>query len=451
MFRTVLLCLITTTSFSFVAAQNNQNQNGQGGQAGGQFPGGILIDPSGVISAPQAQRINPTLEQKRLKALAAHRLPGAMTAPSELRKVSLVKLEAEIQKAIDAGNPIDDELRYLAGITQLQYVFAVPETGDLIMAGPAEGFAAMGDGRVVGIETGRPVLTLDDLLVMMRLNSTSTRLGCSFDPDPDRLAQAQAWNRVNSSPASVNVARQRFFQMAKVLGNWNVTTFGLPASSHAALTTVEADFQMKCITLGLIKPKIRGFLSHLDMARPGENTMRRWWFAPHYELIERSAAGDAFHIAGPRLQLMSQDELVDENGNRSDAAFKEVSTEKYTKLFNKHMAALCQQVPAFAGIQNLFDLAIAEAIIREHKLDEAVSWKPTLFLDADRLPIQEFTVATDVPSLTNVKTVSRTLLMGLVGGGVSIVPDRVVIRTNELPPDRLPEFRAPKNATWWWD
>ncbi len=447
LFVCLLVCGVTNSG---LGQNQNQNQNGGQGQQG-QFPGGIVIDPSGVISAPEARRINPKLEQKRLKALAASQLPGDMTSPSELRKVSLVKLEAECAKALDEGNAIPREVRYLAGITQLQYLFAVPDTGDLIVAGPAEGFAPLADGRVVGIETGRPVLTLDDLLAMMRLPSTSRRLGCSFDPDPGRLANAQAWNKANSAPASVNVARQRFYQMAKVLGNWNVSIFGLPASSHAAVTAVEADFQMKCIALGLVKPKIRGFLSHLQMARPGENTMRRWWFAPRYELIERSPAGDAFHIAGPRLQLMSQDEIVDANGNRSDAAFSEVSTERYTKQFNKHMEALCQQIPAFAGIQNLFDLAIAEALIREHGLDDSVSWQPTLFLDEERLPLQEYTVPTDVPSLTNVKTVSRTLLMGLVGGGVSIVPDRIVVRTNVMAPEDLPEFHPPKDATWWWD
>lgn len=437
-FTLASLCVIFISNFAF-------------GQDNGQFPGGISISPGGVISAAQAQRINLSLEQKRLKTVAAAQLPQDMTKPSKLRKVSLVRLESACQRAIDAGKDPGPDLRYLAGITQLQYVFAAPETGDLIIAGPAEGFAPMADGRVVGIETGRPVLTLDDLLVMFRLRSTKMQLGCSFDTDPGRLAQATAWNKANSSPASADVARRRFFQMAEVLGNWNVRVFGFPPSSHAAVSTVEADFDMKCIALGVKTPKIRGFLSHLQMAVPGENTMRRWWFAPHYNVIERSAAGDAFHIDGPRLQLMAQDELVDADGNRSEAAFTQVSTERYTKQFNKHMAALCQQVPAFASIQNLFDLAIAEALIRQNRLGELVSWQPSLFLDSEKLPLQEYVVPTEVPSLTNVKTVNRGLLMGLVGGGVTIVPDRVINRLNVLSADRTPEFRPATDAAWWWD
>ena len=62
-----------------------------------------MINPDGVIGALQSQRINLKLEQKRLKALASQQLPGDMTNASELRKVSLVRLEQECQKEVDAN------------------------------------------------------------------------------------------------------------------------------------------------------------------------------------------------------------------------------------------------------------------------------------------------------------------------------------------------------------
>jgi hypothetical protein len=451
MLKHILILIAVVTPAAVAHAQNN-GQGGQG-QGGNQFPGGILINPDGVVGVPDARRINPGLEQKRLQALASQQLPGDMTTASELRKVSLVRLEQEIQEQIDAGKTISAPLRYLAGITQLEYIFAIPETNDLVIAGPAEGFAALADGRVVGVETGRPVLTLDDLLVMLRLRTTNTQLGCSFDPDPTRLAAAEAWNRANSSPARAAVARQRFYQMANVLGNWDVTVFGLPPESHAAITTVEADFEMKRLALGLYKPAIRGFLSHLDLAKPGENTMRRWWFSPRYDVIERSADHRAFHLAGPRLQLLSQEELVDSQGNRSDAAFSEISTERYTRQFNKHMPVLCEQIPAFAGIQNLFDLAVAVALIRNNNLLKAVGWQPTLLLDEDRLPVQKYTVPRATRSLVNVKSARRGLLLGKISGGVTIVPDRVIARGNVVQSESLPNVRPPEEAGrhWWWD
>ena len=445
----LLACLVTAPIEVRGQGGNNQGGNNQGGG----FPGGITINPGGLIASPMSQRINPALEQRRLKALAQQNLPSEVNHPSELRKVSLVRLEQECLEAIENGRNIPDHVKYLSGITQIHYLFALPETGDVVLAGPAEGFAPLQDGRMVGVETGRPVLTLDDLLVMLRLDNMNTTLGCSFDPEPARLANAQAWNRANSSPASPAVARQRFHQMAQVLGNWNITIFGLPAASHAAITTVEADYELKRLTLGLYKPGIRGFLSHLDTVQPGGNSMRRWWFAPLYNVIERSADGNAFHISGPRLQLLSQDELVDVQGNRSDAAFTTVSAERYTKQFNKHIEALCQRIPSFAGIQNLFDLAVVAALIRSNRLEEAVGWKPSLLLNAQRLPIAEYSVPTEVPSMANVKSANRGLLLGLIGGGVTIVPNRVVSRTDVLDEKDRPAA-APKatgKTDFWWD
>ena len=431
----------------------NQGGGGQGGGQGqGQFPGGITISPEGVIVAPQAQRINPALEQKRLKALAAHDLPGDMNIASELRYVSLVRLERECQAALAAGREIPLECRYLAGVTQLQYLFVDEEHGDVIIAGPAEGFAPFADGRMIGVETGRPVLTLDDLLVMLRLKSLSQQLGCSFDPNPERLAKAQAFNRSNSSPATFNVARQRFFQMANVLGNWDVTVFGLPPTSHAAVTTVEADYRLKRLALGLDRPQIRGFKSHLDLAGRNENTMRRWWFAPLYDVIERSPDGNAFHIAGPRLQLLSQEELVDVQGNRSDAAFTEISADRFTKQFNKHIPDLCRQVPSFAATQNLFDLAILSALLRTEDLDGRINWPPGLFRDDSKLPLRTYNVPQQVPSQVNVKALNRGLLIGLIGGGVTISPEQVISRTSGLTEDSRPKLQLPQGAqVWWWD
>jgi len=446
-----VIVVIMASWFGCLAVAQNNGNGGQG-NGGNQFPGGILIDPDGVVSAVQVQRIDRKLEQQRLKALASAQLPSEMTRASELRKVSLGRLEQECQKLLDAGASLTTDLLHLAGLTQIQYVFVMSEFGDLVLAGPAEGFAAMQDGRVVGVETGRPVLTLDDLLVMLRLPSTNQTLGCSFDPDPGRLAATQRWNRTNAAPAAAAVARQRFQTMANILGNWDVTVFGLPSNSHAALTTVEADFEMKRLALGLRKPAVRGFRSHLDLAKAGENSMRRWWFIPRYDVIERTEDRSVFHLSGPRLQLLSQEELVDVAGNRSDAPFREVSAERYTRQFNRHMPELCRQTPSFAGIQNLFDLAIAVALIRANGLAEAAGWEPSLFLDNAGLPLQKYNVPSETPSLVNVKSARRGMLLGKISGGVTIVPDQVASESRPIEPGSLPLPQpAPAGVGWWWD
>ena len=57
---------------------------------------------------------------------------------SPLRKVSLTRLERVMAKRLAESQGIDDVMRNLAGLTRVEYVFCYPETGDIVLAGPAE-------------------------------------------------------------------------------------------------------------------------------------------------------------------------------------------------------------------------------------------------------------------------------------------------------------------------
>ena len=443
-----VLLLISTANAQF--GQGGGFGQGQGG-GGGQFPGGIAISPEGVISQPQAQRVNMKLAQKKMQEVARLHLPHDLTRVSKLRNVSLNRLEAACQEYMDSGKDIPAECWYLAGLTRIDYVIADPENGDLLLCGPAEPFAPWLNGRVIGTESGRPVMTLDDLLVMFRLRSYNDTLGCSFDPNPERLAATNRASKANTAPVTPAVARQNFHQLARILGNWNVTVFGLPKDSQAALTTVEADYLLKRIALGLDRPRVRGFRSHLETVSLNDTSFSRWWFAPRYDVIERSPDGNVFHIAGPRLQLLAQEELVDEAGHRTASPFEAVSVRKYTTQFNKHIKALCEKVPSFAGIQNLFDLAIVSALIDANRLADRVDWKPSLFIDAKLLPVRKYEVPKEVPSLANTRSVNAGRMLALIGGGVTIRPAQMLSRSETLAESDRPEVTRPENASWWWD
>ncbi len=412
--------------------------------------GGIAIDPGGVASAPGGSKTNAKLDVAALRQRAQGNLPANLFKSSSLRKVSLVRLERELGQRLKSQQLIPSDMLCLAGLTRIDYIIADREHGDVILAGPAEGFAATPGGAVVGVESGRPTLLLDDLLVMLRLTSMQHTLGCSFDPDRDRLATAQKWFQASPAASSVGNAKKQFAHMAGLLGNWNVTLFGVPATSHVALRLTDADFQMKRVNLGLRRTGIRGFKSQLQLMRPGDNSMRRYWLAPRYEPIERSTDGDVFRLSGPRLQLMSQEELTDAKGNRSEAAFKEVSTEAYTRQFNKHLPELCRRIPAFAALQNVFDLAVTAALLRKHKLAQRTGWKPNLLLDSSRLPTCKCTVPTEVPSQLNTRKAGRDVVMFQMAGGVTLVPANTIESTVRMERN-VPKSLMSDSAEWWWD
>ena len=104
--------------------------------------------------------------------------------------VSLRGLEAALDEVLKAGTgAVPDEVRFLAGIQRIEYVFVYPEDNDVVLAGPGEGWKVDEKANVVGVTTGRPVLRLDDLLVALRTVEQS-RLGgitCSIDPTAEGI------------------------------------------------------------------------------------------------------------------------------------------------------------------------------------------------------------------------------------------------------------------------
>ncbi len=79
---------------------------------------------------------------------------GELAQATELRMVSLTKLQDAMATAAKTGQPLPEEMRYLAGLTRIQYVFVYPEQHDVVIAGPAEGWKVREDGSVVGVKSG---------------------------------------------------------------------------------------------------------------------------------------------------------------------------------------------------------------------------------------------------------------------------------------------------------
>lgn len=152
--------------------------------------------------------------------------------------------------------------------------------------------------------------------------------------------------------------------MVRLQGFWNITTFGVPDDSRMALAMIEADYLMKRIAIRNRQSRCEGAEKFTGARRAGRHTMCRWWFAPRYETLERNAEGTEWQFSGPRLQLFGQEDLMDGNGNLSQADFTQASSEKFAKQFNARIEDLVQRVPAFADLQNIFDVLIAVAINR---------------------------------------------------------------------------------------
>lgn len=429
-------------------------QGGGFGQGGG--VGGIAIDASGVVAPVFQKTASVKLMQKRLQAFAEKNFPADLNSPSDLRMISLVRLETACRKFADEKKHVTPEIQYLAGLQRIDYVFLYPETGDLVIAGPAEGFAPDELGRVVGVTTGRPPVRLDDLIVALRTVPRTGQIGCSIDPTQSGLQAFNEYVRRNSSPATTAVIRQRFRQMTVALGRQNVSVFGVPDDSHFAQVLVEADYRMKLMATGLEKPRLKGFASHLQFIRPGQNTFQRWWFTPLYDAFQQSENGDAFAFAGQRLQLMADEERVSAAGIRTSAGNSTLSTQKFSQQFTKRFEELAKIVPVFAELQNITDLAVLAALMQKKQLAQKVDWEMALFLDEARTPLVRGNVPKQVQSVYGTRQAGR-LILGLVAGGVELSPFQTVSNTKFEPASqKLTDASAKARQDtspdhWWWD
>ena len=430
---------------------------GQGGGGQGQGgAGGIAIDAKGVVTPAFQKEKGGKLVQKRLTEFADKYFPEDLNTPSELRKISLTRLEEACRKYAEDDKHVPPEIQYLAGLQRIDYVFLYPETNDLVIAGPAEGFAPNQINRVVGITTGRPPLRIDDLIVALRTVPRASLIGVSIDPKQQNLANFGQYVKQNSTATTIAGIAQRYKVMTQILGMQDVSVFGVPGDSHFAAAMVEADYRMKLMSVGLERPPLRGFRSHLDMSKPGGNTLQRWWIAPLYDAIFQSTDGNAFQITGQRAQLMSQEEHVNAAGQRSSAAFSVVSTEQWGQQFTERFPELAEVSPVFAELQNLIDLTILAALFEKEQLPQKVNWDMDLFLDAEQTPLVKNNVPKAVHSVVGTKRAGR-IILGVVGG-VTLRPAVTLSRIpfkregnreldstekNALPPDGMEH--------WWWD
>ena len=435
--------------------------------ASAQQTAGVLITTDGVLQ--MQYHADPSGQLARQRAMAARAdLAADIAASSELRMVSLTRLEAVIAERLATSSGLGDEMLNLAGLTRLKYVFYYPESGDIVIAGPAEGWMNDASGRTVGIESRQPTLKLEDLIVALRMYAPESAdvankapahvIGCSIDPTQEGLARMQNFLRQVGATATPGDTDYIVNGLRDSLGLQNVRVLGVPENTHFARVMVEADYRMKLIGIGLEQPPIR-LASYVHNARPADvarNAMQRWFFIPDYECVRVSDDGLAMELVGDGVKLVSDDEVVGGDGVRRKAARVDKASQMFVTGFTKRYSELARRSPVFAQLRNLIDVAIAAAYIKDNDLYTEADWDLGVLADESQVSVQHHPVARQVE--TAVASVWRgNQLMTPVGGGVHIEPDLALGAEKLLEDDgKLHAVRVDADlklaeGQWWWD
>ena len=430
------------------------------------FAQGVHVDASGLV--------RPTLDQdggRRLTALRRSleqiKRGGQARQSSPLRKISLTRLEREIQLRLAAGRPLDEEMRVLAGLQRIQYVLAYPETGDIVLAGPAGDWTLDRENRLVGAESGRPVVQLDDLVVILRhtLSSRDGEFGCTINPTEEGLAKAKAFLDASSAkPLRPGQANQWLKQVRDRLGRQDVEVFHIDPRSRVARVIVEADYRMKLVGIGLEEGTL-DVPSYLRMikVKPGESArpldVLRWWFSINYDALLTNPGRDVFEIRGQGVKVLSESEFLTATGQQVHTGQADPLNAQFAHNFTKHFAALAAKYPVYADLQNIYDLALTASLIKAEGLADRVGWHIVCFGDPKQYAVARGQAPKSVETVMNHRVVNRVNILAVVSGGVT-VNCRSLVAPKAIETDRQGELgsehqrSAPEKEAadrWWWD
>lgn len=428
------------------------------------FPGGVYVDASGVLKKIRIDDGDRTLAASRRGAAASDGNREVRLA-STLRKVSLARLERRLQVLRAQGLDADDAMANLAGIQKIKYVFLYPDSGDIVIAGPAGDWKRDGEGRAVSVATGLPTLQLDDLIVMLRTaQQEDPTFGCNITPVKERLAATQAFlNESAKTPLKPGTRGAWLERLRSTLGKQDIEVFGLDPRTRAARVLVEADYRMKLVGMGL-EDGVPGVESYLDLIKVGPDgkvppmTVLRWWFTLNYDAIHATPDRSAFEIRGQGVQVLSENELLSKLGDRIHTGRSNEPTWQFAHSFTRHFQQLAAKYPIYAELRNVFDLALVAQLIRSEDLAARADWQMLHFLDAEGCPVELATAPTQVETVVNHRLVNGRQIIAGVSGGVRADMRKVVtpesISTDDygqLDAERGEEVPSlPRNA-WWWD
>jgi hypothetical protein len=108
-----------------------------------------------------------------------------------------------------------------------------------------------------------------------------------------------------------------------------------------------------------------------------------------------------------------------------------------------------------AQLQNLFDLAVVAALLRNDGVLERVGWRADVFLD--RAELATYPVAQHVPSTAMTRPARGGTMLGLIGG-VVLTPASIVNQTEDRVTDpalgteqeRIRSLEAAGEGEAWW-
>jgi hypothetical protein len=381
---------------------------------------GMDIDAKGVVFP---------LSEEKSKALgtmmknASEPLPESLVQKVPLRKISLKKLDAQVKEIVEHNKLLPDTIRYLGGLTSIDYVVVVPEENDLLLVGPAEGWRVDSAGNMIGSQSGQPVLVLEDFLTIMRVLNrpvASRTMTCSIDPTPEARARVA---RLSQQFTSLNAQNADAYLTAleEAYGNCPITITGVPASSRFARVLVAADFKMKQIALGLEPSQARNIPSYVSLVSSSRlNISPQFWLVAEYAAVTHDSKKLTWRLNDLKVQALSNADYLASQRNLSQAGNTDRAALHWCSKMVENYEALAKAHPVFGELRNNMKLALVAALVHQENLLQKANCKLTILMDDTNLKLIDYPIPKSV-AYRSVKSQSGFSTI-VACGGIEINP-----------------------------
>lgn len=440
-----------------------------------EFRSGVSVDAGGLLRKVEYSKGNGLLEDIRRDA-KRRSVNSDLFRDSGLRKVSLNRLEKECQLLAAEGREPTEAMKRLAGIYEIRYLLVYPETGDIVIAGPAGDWKNDVEGTSVNVKTGKPLFRLEDLVVCLRnAIEHDGKFGCSIDPRQANLKAFQDY--LISSPlrnrSKKEIQRWRDGLQA-AMGFQDISIDGIDPQSVVARVIVEADYRMKLVGMDLEKgvPGVESFLSRVQLDKNGNLPpldIMRLEFVLDYDNITVTEDGNGFQLHGRGVKVLSEKELLNQKGERVHTGKSEGPAAEFASSFTRHFNKMAARYPIYAQMKNVFDLAMVTNLIRAKGLDARCGWKIGHFgrekqaslvysLRKSNTPRQVKSVMNyrQIDVKRNGRVVKTQFVVG-VSGGVTVDARKLIDSPDLIQKDTYGKLKLdrktarPQGENWWWD
>lgn len=412
--------------------------------------GGVMVDTQSVLGHNESAIDAQVLNQLK-QGLASTDQDSKQK--SDLRMISLKALNQQIDQAVQRNQPIPVEVQFMAGLQRIKFLIVDHDNQDIVVGGPAEGLVSDAKGNVVGSDSGRPAIHLEDFLVALR-SATQARTGqgvsVSMDPTPEGVQNLQRlYARHNRfSPDLVDDIQQ-------AMGEHIVSLTGIPQDTRFAQILVAADYRMKRLAMGLDQSAARNLPSIIEMAAKARNKMAgapRMWMECNYQSMATDDSRSVWELRGQGVRALTENAFHNKDGVAVVAGKENKFAARWADQLTKRYDEISGSEIVFGDLRNLMDLSVIAAIIERENMAEKTGVDISTLL-SDHIRLESRPVPKTLPTQCSFINVATKGYIVTASGGVQI--DSWTVAQNSEVVQGVEEIGqialAARADRWWWN